>query len=349
MTNTSTDGAPDDLAFQGTMLRAVSRTYALTIPVLPDGLRDAVANAYLLCRIADTIEDESGIPAARKRAFWDRLVEVVADRGDGASFGRDLSAALSAATPAAEAELVANTARIARVTAGLGTRQRRAIERCLGTMTRGMMEFQRDTPRVGLRDMAQLDRYCYYAAGVVGELLVELFCAHSPVVRGRRGELLALAPSHAQGLQMSNILNDLWDDWRRGVCWLPRDVFAAEGCSLDNLASHDLGSGDGAPGFRAGMTRLVAITRGHLANALRFIQLVPARERGIRRHLVWALGLAVLALRRVHLTPSPTRGRRGRISRVRAGAMLVVSGIAARRDFTLRLWFRLATRGLAHA
>ena len=64
----SSDGMTDrDLAYQAAMLQCVSRTFALTIPQLPGALRDVVGNAYLLCRIVDTIEDEPTLSAALVR------------------------------------------------------------------------------------------------------------------------------------------------------------------------------------------------------------------------------------------------------------------------------------------
>ena len=57
------------LAYQAQSLQAVSRTFALTIPQLPEALRDAVGNGYLLCRIADTIEDDPDLPW-KKKAYW---------------------------------------------------------------------------------------------------------------------------------------------------------------------------------------------------------------------------------------------------------------------------------------
>jgi len=48
----------DNLRYQSDILERVSRTFALTIPQLPFDLSKVVANAYLLCRIADTIEDD---------------------------------------------------------------------------------------------------------------------------------------------------------------------------------------------------------------------------------------------------------------------------------------------------
>jgi hypothetical protein len=63
--------------YQEQILRCVSRTFALTIPQLPTRLRTPVANAYLLCRIADTIKDESALSTAAKWAFLRRFVAVV--------------------------------------------------------------------------------------------------------------------------------------------------------------------------------------------------------------------------------------------------------------------------------
>lgn len=337
-------GGDADLAYQRRILQAVSRTYALTIPALPERLRPVVANAYLLCRITDTIEDEPKLPLAQKKVFWERLVEVLAGRRDAAAFARDLAAALSPATPEPERELAANASRILRVTAHLRAPERAAIERCIRLMSGGMAEFQREPGSVGLKDLGQLDRYCYFVAGVVGEMLVELFCGYSTEIGGRRKELTALAASHAQGLQMANILKDLWDDWEEGACWLPRDVFRTAGFDLDSLAP-----GRTAPEFDEGLSRLVAIAHGHLSNALSFTLLIPSRETGIRRHLLWGVGLAVLALRRIHRTPSFRQGRNIRLSRVSVGAVVLLTSLTARSDSALRLLFRAATHTLPPA
>ena len=58
-----------DNQFQNEILQDVSRTFALTIPQLPPPLYRAVANAYLLCRIADTIEDDSKLTFQEKKTL----------------------------------------------------------------------------------------------------------------------------------------------------------------------------------------------------------------------------------------------------------------------------------------
>ena len=62
-------------------------------------------------------------------------------------------------------------------------------------------------------------------AGVVGEMLTELFCRYCPELEPQRERLTHLAVSFGQGLQMTNILKDIWDDRQAGACWLPRSVF----------------------------------------------------------------------------------------------------------------------------
>ena len=63
----------DDLQYQADILEGVSRTFALTIPALPKGLSEVVANAYLLCRLADTIEDDIGLNSLQKSIFHKRI------------------------------------------------------------------------------------------------------------------------------------------------------------------------------------------------------------------------------------------------------------------------------------
>jgi farnesyl-diphosphate farnesyltransferase len=89
----------DALAYQDTILPKVSRTFALTIPQLPPILRVAVTNAYLLCRIADTIEDEPTLSAEDKRHHEDAFVDAVTGRIDPQRFAAELSPLLSAQTP----------------------------------------------------------------------------------------------------------------------------------------------------------------------------------------------------------------------------------------------------------
>ena len=100
-----------DLAYQDEILQGVSRTFALTIPQLPDALEQVVGNAYLLCRIADTIEDDKHLPYPDKRQFSERFIRVVGGKADAEQFARDLYPRLSPSASDSERDLVRNTPR----------------------------------------------------------------------------------------------------------------------------------------------------------------------------------------------------------------------------------------------
>ena len=118
-----------------------------------------------------------------------------------------------------------------------------------------------------------MDDYCYYVAGVVGEMLTELFCGYSPTVGRQRAALGALAASFAQGLQMTNILKDVWEDRARGACWFPQEVFTRYGIDLGQV------SADRQPArFDEAMAELVGLAHAHLRNALDYTLLIPGRR-----------------------------------------------------------------------
>src|SRR6185312_890896 len=152
----------DAEAYQERILPAVSRTFALTIPQLDPRLRTVIANAYLLCRIADTIEDEQSLGGDVKQQFHDRFTRVVESTEDPASFARDLAPLLHGNTLAAERDLVAHTPDVIEVTDGFNLAQRESLARCIRIMCTGMPSFERRASTAGLADMREMDRYCYY-------------------------------------------------------------------------------------------------------------------------------------------------------------------------------------------
>jgi farnesyl-diphosphate farnesyltransferase len=333
-----------DEAYQDQILPHVSRTFALTIPQLPPSLRVAVTNAYLLCRVADTIEDQTGASSAARLGLLHRFVAVLRGREAAEELTRDLMPRLSEHTLPAERELLLNTARIVRLTAALDASQRLAIERCVEVMCDGMHRFQRTASLDGLACLSDLDDYCYYVAGVVGEMLTELFCAYSPAIEARRSELEALSVSFAEGLQMTNILKDVWEDRARGACWLPREVFTPRGVELRQLRP------DAQPaGFHAGITELVGVAHAHLRNALSYALLMPEREVGIRRFCLWAIGLAILTLRRIVRTPGYSTGTQVKLSHAAVGATQLLSNAAIGHNWLLQRLFALAARGVPRA
>lgn len=330
-----------DTEYQEHALEGVSRTFALAIPQLPPDLRDAVGNAYLLCRVADTIEDDPGLPAAGKSRFADALVAAVAEGAGEGRWVTDLADALSPRTAAAERDLVANLPRVVRHARAQTPGTRRAVLRCLETMTAGMAEFQGGSPGAGLPGIADVDRYCYHVAGVVGEMLTELFAGHVPAIAARKAEMLPLAVSFGMGLQKTNILKDVWADGARGACWLPRDLFERHGVDLERLERDRR-----EPGFGEAIAEMAGLAHGNLRDGLRYSLMIPAGEPGLRRFCLNPLVLALFTLRLVHRHPGYRAGETVRVSRARVAAVVAASRAAAAHDRLVVRLFALAARGL---
>ena len=332
----------DDL--QAHLLDGVSRSFALTIPQLPDPLRHIVSNAYLLCRIVDTIEDEVALTPAQKRTFCNEFIEVVKNGADAVSFARQLAPLLSAQTIPEEHELIGNIPRVIEITRRADRIQQQALSVCVETMAAGMPKFQAQNLRYGLAALNDLNEYCYFVAGCVGEMLTKLFCHYSPDIAKNGNELLEHAVSFGQGLQMTNILKDIWDDYDRGVCWLPREIFAEKGFDL-----HELKPGQNSAQFREGLAELVGIAYQHLSNALHYTLLISKEEIGVRYFCLWAIGMAVLTLRKINNNPDFSQSTQVKISRRSVKATILATRWAGKNDTLLTLLFRIAGRGLSRA
>jgi len=335
------DSVSSDVVYQDHILPHVSRTFALTIPQLPLGLRTAVTCAYLLCRIADTIEDEPALSASETLAFLQRFRGVLVGQGDPTLLAREIERRLSDRTLPAERDLVSNMERVLGVMALLNEPQRTAIQRCVDLMCEGMPRFQFSASLKGLARSTDLDDYCYYVAGVVGEMLTDLFCDYSQEIARHRSALYAISASFAQGLQMTNILKDVWEDRSRGACWLPQEVFSRHGVDLAQVSSQPFD-----PRFGAAFRELVGAAHAHLRNALNYTLMIPSKETGIRRFCLWAIGLAVLTLRKIERNPRFTAGAQVKVTRSAVAMVRLLTDVAGRSDWMLRALFAQAARGL---
>ena len=179
-----------DEAYQEHILQYVSRTFALTIPQLPDGLKRVVSNAYLLCRIADTVEDDNAVNSEQTRRLADMFAQVVAGNVSAKEFSDALYPLLSKHTIEEEHDLIKNTESVIRITHSFNDNQRRALARCVRIMAKGMADYQDTETLDGLEDLAAMVEYCYYVAGGVGEMLTELFCDYSDEIYANKDDLM---------------------------------------------------------------------------------------------------------------------------------------------------------------
>jgi farnesyl-diphosphate farnesyltransferase len=338
---------PSAVSFCREVLPAVSRTFALNIPVLPRPLDTAVMVAYLLCRIADTLEDEVRGPACPVLlAELARLSTLPAGwEADARRFKEEAGRVLRKETPVAEARLVEGTPLVLEALAVHDVPVREHVASCVATMARGMGKMG-DKGRasgggLGLESLEETLEYCYYVAGTVGEMLTRLFQWYSPAVAERAGRLESRAVAFGNALQLTNILKDVREDLERGSCWLPRTVLAEYGLTPEALLE---------PGKRdvamKAHERLVAVAHRELRKAFEYTLELPREERGIRLFCLWPLFLAVMTLRKVNRNEAVLERKPVKVSRRTVKWVLGSTKLLVAQDSALRAMFAALTSPL---
>ena len=224
-----------------TMLVKTSRTFALAIPLLPEPTCREVTIAYLLFRIADTFEDATAWSPDTKEAALqdlDRLLEP----GQGAE-SRRLAAAWCAEPPLEHAgylELIEETPAVLEALWDLDVAAQAVIRRHLRRTIQGMARYARRVGRgqhLELETIEELSDYCYIVAGIVGEMLTELFVLDHAALTADEAYLGERARCFGEGLQLTNILKDSEGDATEGRRYLPAGVGRSQ---VFDLARRDL-------------------------------------------------------------------------------------------------------------
>lgn len=228
----------DDWAYCEGALREVSRTFSKPIESLPDPLRRAVTCGYLLCRIADTVEDRPDLALSDRDALFGALLEVL----ESGAPARDFKVRFEAHPQRSPDDALCRSLdRVMAVFEGVSPEARGASVPFITEMIRGMSLYSHrpagDDGINAVFDLADLERYCWFVAGTVGRMLTELFVQHlGSDLDPRAAETLRRsAGEFGLGLQLTNVLKDVTDDRARRVSYVPRGLARAEGISLSDL------------------------------------------------------------------------------------------------------------------
>ena len=306
-----------DLAYQKAILSSVSRTFALTIPLLPSAIEKVVGNTYLLCRIVDTIEDAADLLPETKQYLSLLFLDAVLEKSLVASFVEPCLKALSDYGNQDELDLIAHTPTVLRILHTCSKEDQEAVSRCVSIMSEGMSRFHGKQTVAGLKDLNEFERYCYVVAGVVGELLTTIFRNHSPRFAKNIQGQEALAIAFGQALQMTNILKDSPEDRARGVSWMPADMRQEE---------------------------LLRIAYQKLQDSLRYILLIPKQDLGMRRFCFLAFGLAVMTLSKIAKRKEFSNKDEVKLSRNTVMAFYAFTKFAVRSDTLMNAFFHISSQ-----
>jgi farnesyl-diphosphate farnesyltransferase len=328
-----------DREFCRAMLPRVSRTFALCIRLLPPELEYAVLVSYLLCRIADTVEDTPDLGATDKQAFLNALSRSLEEEGENPLqlqrfFARSRN---DEETLAARANVVLDEFR--RLPADRRQRIRPWVQEMCKGMGRFALKYNGDhtAPIRGLQSVSELDEYCYYVAGTVGHLLTDLYPLAPPGISvDRHGSLKRRATSFGLGLQLTNIIKDVADDRRRGWIYIPEDWCRDAGIGPAQLL--DPKASDAA---QTVMNRLIVKAQAHLLDALEYCTVLPRAQYRIRLFCLTALFFAVRTLRLARRDPKLLDpAHKVKITRPQVYRTLAAASCVAPSNGLIRMYFR---------
>lgn len=275
----------------GPLLASVSRSFYLSIRVLPSGLRAPIGLAYLLARASDTIADSPDVPEAARLqhlASFERMIRTGVP--DGLA---ELQQEIHTSHPG-ETMLLCNIDGCLEWLGQMNNKDRGEIVDVLQKIIRGqtldLERFGTGERIAALQTAEDLDEYTYLVAGCVGEFWTRLCLNHIPDCSTLGlAELRRLGGEYGKGLQLVNVLRDLPEDLRNGRCYLPETELRAAGTSpsplMDNPAKAQ-------PVFDRWRLRAAAqLESGH-----QYIEALRSVRLRVACFLPWYLGLKTLKL-----------------------------------------------------
>ncbi|WP_049998260.1 phytoene/squalene synthase family protein [Halococcus sediminicola] len=306
-------------------LDGTSRTFAITVDLLDEPMATQICVSYLLCRVADTIEDAGHIPPETQSTLlrtYDRALDPDDDL-DIAAFERAVDPWLPD-EGGEDWRVVANASRVVRAFEALAPDARAAVLDPIRELVSGMalfVERHADTDGLRIETVEELEEYCWYAAGTVGTLVTNLLARDAAPERVR--ELREHDRAFSLLLQLVNVAKDVSDDYREeNNVYLPATWLREAGvdpervCDSDNTAAV------------AGVIRRVAgRARNYAGDARRYLDAAP--ETNGNTLAAWAVPylLALGTLRELDANAEDVL-REGGVKISRAEVLAVVSRFA---------------------
>ena len=314
----------------GGLLRSVSRTFYLSIRILPEALREAMGVAYLLARTSDTIADSEGATISvrlRRLEEFGKMLHTGASQQFIGYIQRDIQ-------PAHEGDralIAAMPLVLSRFGAFRPWEWKETIE-LLTNIIRGQSNDLRAFPDpekiAALPDAYSVEDYTYLVAGCVGEWWTRMSFHHFPRYSERtEQELMPFAASFGKALQLVNILRDMPADLRAGRCYLPADELQTAGADPATILDDPSAA---QPVFDAWMEK----ARGFLDDGRKYIRAIRPWRVRFACYVPWRLAKKTLAL--MAAKPPLLSAEKVKVSRMMVYGTMLRGLVAAFTNFPLR-------------
>lgn len=292
------DLAPPQL---NALLRGVSRSFYLTLRVLPAAIRPQIGLAYLLARAADTLADSTVLPPQQRLAALQLFQQQLGGVINAAALAEIRAQLVGRLANPDEALLLQQLPQLFALLEQQSGEDRGLIEQVVTTLSSGMIYDLTTFPLEesgevrALQRWDELDHYTYRVAGCVGEFWTGISIAHLPALRRWDGGHYAqLGIRFGKGLQLTNILRDLPRDLRLGRCYLPESLLQKHGLTLAMLLEQRH-SRAARPLLHEGIARALE----HFAAATEYVTAIPRRCIRLRLAALWPLLIGFGTLERL--------------------------------------------------
>ncbi len=284
----------DTRQYTRSILQKVSRTYALTIRSLGQPFREPVLVGYLLCRIADTYEDSATLPFESKHKALELFLEILSSDDDIKL--NELKALLTPFSIDDDEEFLAIYPEYTiKEYRKFDSAVQEIMLRTVTEMVEGMQATitkQHTQGTVGTDTEQELEQYCYYVAGTVGNMLTDLFHHYSPWIGTKLHDAMAEHnEAFGQALQLTNIIKDAMGDLKRGVSFIPKELAHQYKVNPDTLYHPE-----NREAAEKVMNHLILKATRHLNTALKYCLMTPKQEPRMRLFLIMPVLFAIKTL-----------------------------------------------------
>jgi farnesyl-diphosphate farnesyltransferase len=299
---------PVEVNLETSLLRDVSRSFYLTLRVLPAKIRPQIGLAYLLARTTDTVADTELVPLEERLQALSALCERILGKSDmPLNFSRLASCQASPAERVLLERCEESLALLQNLTAADLVLVRKVLEIITSGQTLDLKRFagaSKDNV-IALSNEQELEDYTYRVAGCVGEFWTRICRAHVfPKASLNDDALLNDGVRFGKGLQLVNILRDLPADLRQGRCYLPSNQLQA----LD-LKPADLLLPEKEPQLRPLYNNWLDRAEGNLQAGWTYTNTLPRGSIRVRLACAWPIliGFRTLQLLRTGRVLDPAK------------------------------------------
>ena len=270
--------------YDTSLLKKVSRSFYITIRLLPKTLRTPISIAYMLGRTADTITDTTIFENSKKLENLCSFKSMIAKRDPRGFniFDEDITNSENELSP--EKMLLLSIPQQIQFLASLSSFEQteiiRVTEKLISGMQMDLSTFDSTNPKKvhSLNDWKELEDYIYFVAGSVGEFWTRVaYKKTNAIDDSKMDEMVLLGIDFGKALQLTNIIRDITNDLRNGRCYIPTTTL-----DLYQLKTSDLLSNSTTPQTESLLKHLINHSFSYFISADKYIRMLPKNNLRLR-------------------------------------------------------------------